>query len=96
LQAHSSQRGTVRAVGAHTPSLTYERLAADAGRALGDRRRLKDLRRRIRRDPTVSDAERTELMERARYVPGCIPPVLELGDDGEVRPVEFVDAQPTG
>lgn len=74
-----------------TPSLAYVVLFGEVEHAIGDRRRLKDLRRRIRRRPDLTDAERGELLDSARYAPGCIPPLLELGDDGEL-----VEAVPAG
>jgi len=50
----------------------------DTVQASSDMRAARNLRRRIRRDRTLSDEERAELLERAQYVPGCIPPPVDL------------------
>jgi hypothetical protein len=55
--------------------------------ALGDRAALKRLRRTIRTTRSLTETERAELLDRAQFIPGCIPPALEIADDGSLRPV---------
>jgi hypothetical protein len=63
----------------------------DAIEASSGMRGARNLRRRIRRDPTLSEVERSELLARARYVPGCKPLPIYLDDDGAVRHTSYSD-----
>jgi hypothetical protein len=72
-------------------SLAYERLYLAVDAAAGDRRRLKRVRRRIRANRLIDETERAELLELAKYVPGCKPDPLMLDVDGRVRPVTYAE-----
>lgn len=77
-------------------ALAYERFTEEIAAAEGERAALKKVRRRIRAHPTLDDDERAELLEQARYVPGCLPPPSVLDDDGNVRSAtcEEITAKP--
>lgn len=55
----------------------YDWLEIEIAAASADRQRLKNLRRRIRRDRSLTETERGELLAHARYVPGCKPSPVE-------------------
>lgn len=59
---------------------TYVRFDGEITQASGNRAELKRIRRRIRR-ADLDDQERAGLLERARFVPGCFPPEVELADE---------------
>lgn len=69
------------------PSPSYAELYRLSLEAAGDRRALANLRRRIRRDRSLTDAERAWLLDAARYRPGCLPSPLTLDAGGEARPM---------
>jgi hypothetical protein len=67
----------------HRTSLAHDRLFAEIEHALGDRRRLKNLRLRVRQSRRLSDDERQFLLDSARAVAPehrwCSLPVASVG-----------------
>jgi hypothetical protein len=68
-------------------SLGLDRISRLIAEADGDRVQLKRLRRQVRTDPTLTDSERAELLEQARYHAGCKPVPLTLDEHGNTRPM---------
>jgi hypothetical protein len=60
------------------PSEAFWRHYGETTEASSDMRAARNLRRRIRRDPMLSNAERDELLKQAQYVPGCLPLPVDL------------------